>query len=82
MAERSLKRRNSSKQQHKKKTRKILILFVVSQDRVIAFWFPDRLEMVFSSIVCVIRLGSVSNFLASSNMAEYLGLQMAAWIGM
>lgn len=56
------------------------ILSVV-QDRIIAFWFPDRLEMVFGLIVCVLRLGNVSNFLMSANMSEWLSLQMAAWTG-
>ena len=59
----------------------VLLTLQVVQDRVIAFWFPDKLEMVFGVIVCILRLGNVTNFLATTNMAELLGLQMAVWVG-
>lgn len=56
-------------------------IFTVVQDRVIAYWFPDKLGLAFGAIVSVIRCGNVLNFFITSNIAEIYGVPMALWTG-
>ncbi|XP_022333503.1 lysosomal dipeptide transporter MFSD1-like [Crassostrea virginica] len=51
------------------------------QDRVIAYWFPDKLGLAFGAIVSVIRCGNVLNFFLTSNIAKLYGVPMALWTG-
>lgn len=51
------------------------------QDRVIAYWFPDKLGLAFGAIVSVIRCGNVLNFFITSNIAKIYGVPMALWTG-
>ncbi|XP_062592714.1 major facilitator superfamily domain-containing protein 1-like [Saccostrea cucullata] len=51
------------------------------QDRVIAYWFPDKLGLAFGAIVSVIRCGNVLNFFITSNIAKVYGVPMALWTG-
>lgn len=56
-------------------------IFTVVQDRVIAYWFPDKLGLAFGAIVSVIRCGNVLNFFITSNIAKIYGVPMALWTG-
>ncbi|XP_048758463.1 major facilitator superfamily domain-containing protein 1-like [Ostrea edulis] len=51
------------------------------QDRVIAYWFPDKLGLAFGAIVSVIRCGNVLNFFITSNIAKDHGVPFALWTG-
>lgn len=66
----------------KKNLHKIAIHYIlVVQDRVIAYWFPDKLGLAFGAIVSVIRCGNVLNFFLTSNIAKLYGVPMALWTG-
>ncbi|XP_069133234.1 lysosomal dipeptide transporter MFSD1-like [Argopecten irradians] len=54
---------------------------LIVQDRVLAMWFPDNLAIVFSINVVALRLGNVSNFLLTANIANWIGLTGALWVG-
>ncbi|XP_069124629.1 lysosomal dipeptide transporter MFSD1-like isoform X3 [Argopecten irradians] len=53
---------------------------LIVQNRFLASWFPDNLLVVFSLMVVVLRLGNVSNFFLTTNMANLIGLSTTLWI--
>ncbi|KAK3090181.1 hypothetical protein FSP39_009821 [Pinctada imbricata] len=53
----------------------------IVQDRVVTFWFPDRLEFAWGFTVSTFRIGTVLNFLVTANIASYYGLDVATWVG-
>ncbi|XP_060086352.1 major facilitator superfamily domain-containing protein 1-like [Ylistrum balloti] len=54
---------------------------LIVQERILCVWFPDNLSMVFSINVVGLRMGNVSNFLLSANIANWIGLTKALWVG-
>ena len=56
--------------------------FSVVRDRVIAFWFRDKLALAFGIAVSTMGLGSVLTFLFTSNMAQWIGLTETLFVGM
>ncbi|XP_021348060.1 major facilitator superfamily domain-containing protein 1-like [Mizuhopecten yessoensis] len=56
-------------------------LSLIVQDRVVAFWFKDRISFVYGFVIFALRLGNVSNFLLTANVAKVYGIQWAFWLG-
>ncbi|XP_033753055.1 major facilitator superfamily domain-containing protein 1-like [Pecten maximus] len=54
---------------------------LIVQDRVLGMWFANNLAVVFSINVVALRLGNVSNFLLTANIANWIGLPGALWVG-
>ncbi|KAK3091074.1 hypothetical protein FSP39_016954 [Pinctada imbricata] len=52
----------------------------IVQDRVVTFWFRDRLEFAWGVTVSTFRIGTVLNFLISANIAFHYGLDVATWV--
>ena len=59
-----------------------VVVFSVVRDRVIAFWFRDKLALAFGIAVSTMGLGSVLTFLFTSNMAQWIGLTETLFVGM
>ncbi|XP_033733445.1 major facilitator superfamily domain-containing protein 1-like [Pecten maximus] len=55
---------------------------LIVQNRILASWFPDNILVVFSLMVVVLRLGNVSNFFLTANIASWIGLSRTLWISM
>ncbi|XP_021348059.1 major facilitator superfamily domain-containing protein 1-like isoform X2 [Mizuhopecten yessoensis] len=53
---------------------------LIVQNRMLASWFPDNILLVFSLMVVVLRLGNVSNFFLTANIANWIGLSTTLWI--
>ncbi|XP_060063345.1 major facilitator superfamily domain-containing protein 1-like [Ylistrum balloti] len=54
---------------------------LIVQDRVVAFWFKDRISFVYGFVIFALRVGNVSNFLLTANIAKHYGIQWAFWMG-
>ncbi|XP_021352972.1 major facilitator superfamily domain-containing protein 1-like isoform X1 [Mizuhopecten yessoensis] len=54
---------------------------LIVQDRILGTWFADNLSIVFSINVVALRLGNVSNFLLTANIANWIGFTWALWVG-
>ena len=55
--------------------------FSVVRDRVIAYWFRDKLALAFGIAVSTMGMGSVLTFLLTSNMAQWIGLTSTLFAG-
>lgn len=54
---------------------------LIVQDRVVAFWFKDRISFVYGFVIFALRVGNVSNYLVTANIAKTYGIRWAFWTG-
>ncbi|KAJ8305742.1 hypothetical protein KUTeg_016287 [Tegillarca granosa] len=54
---------------------------LIVQDRIVAFWFRDKMALAFGITYTMQRLGNVVNFFVTDNIFSMFGLTAALWAG-
>ena len=58
-----------------------MIFIVVVMDRIVSYWFSDRIEFAWGINIAMCRMGTVLNFLATAWISYNYGLDVSTWVG-